>query len=198
MTAIVQDCEQVARNEGLAAGLSAALAGTEVSATAPGRYAAVPARDVPAGAATYPHSLADREDIAFVECPGERPAGTLGLVELGRMIAAVRLGVVRRLLDEAVEHLSGRVVGDEPLVRKQLIVGAVADIIAEVELLRAYANSQQDPDALGDVHTKIDDLGWEVLKLFGAAGYIADHPGRALYVSALVANTWVDRTGVTE
>jgi hypothetical protein len=194
----IVECEQIARDEGLAAGLSAALAGTEVGSAAPGRYAAVPARDVPAGAAVHAHSLADREDIAFVECPGERPAGTLGLVEVGRLIAAVRLGVVRRLLDEAVEHLSGRVVGDEPLVRKQLIVGAIADIIAEVELLRAYANSQQDPDALADLHTKLDDLGWQVLQLFGAAGYIADHPGRALYVSALVANTWVDRTGVTE
>jgi alkylation response protein AidB-like acyl-CoA dehydrogenase len=167
----IVECEQIARDEGLAAGLSAALAGTEVGSAAPGRYAAVPARDVPAGAA---------------------------VVEVGRLIAAVRLGVVRRLLDEAVEHLSGRVVGDEPLVRKQLIVGAIADIIAEVELLRAYANSQQDPDALADLHTKLDDLGWQVLQLFGAAGYIADHPGRALYVSALVANTWVDRTGVTE
>lgn len=195
---VTYECEHIARDEGLAAGLAAALAGIDVDAIAPGRYAAVPARDVPAGAAVYAHSLADREDIAFVACPGERPAGSVGLAEVGRLLAAVRLGVVRRLLDEAVEHLSGRVVGDEPLVRKQLIVGAIADIIAEVETLRAYANSQQDPDALGDVHTKIDDLGWQVLQLFGAAGYIADHPGRALYVSALVANTWVDRTGATE
>src|SRR5262245_32150262 len=125
---IIQECEHIARNEGLAAGLAVALAGAEVDATAPGPYAAVPARDVPAGAAVYAHSLADREDIAFMACPGERPAGTLGQVEVGRLIAAVRLGVVRRLLDEAVEHLSGRVVGDEPLVRKQLIVGTIADI----------------------------------------------------------------------
>lgn len=197
MTIVMRECEQIARNEGLAAGLAAALSGTEVIATAPGRYAAIPAREVPAGAAVRTHTLADLEDITFVECPGQRPAGTLGLVEIGKLVAAVRLGLVRGLLDQAVEHLSGRMVGDEPLVRKQLITGAIADIIAEVELLRAYANSQQDPDAVGDLHTKLDDLGWQVAKLFGAAGYIADHPGRALYVSALVANTWIDRTGAS-
>ena len=37
----------------------------------------------------------------------------------------------------------------------------------------------------------ISDLDTEVIKLFGAAGFIADHPARALYVSALVASTWV-------
>src|SRR5262245_24096385 len=104
----MQECELVARADGLAPALAAALAGTEVTATAPGRYAAVPARDVPAGAAVRTHSLAGLEDVVFVECPGERPRGSLDLVEVGRLLAAVRLGLVRRLLDQAVEHLSGR------------------------------------------------------------------------------------------
>jgi hypothetical protein len=194
----MQRCEQITRDEGLAAGLAAALAGTEVTATAPGRYAAVPVRDLPEGAVVRPHSMAALEEIAFVECPGARPAGGYGLAETGRLIAAVRLGLVRRLLDHAVGHLSERTSGDEPLIRKQLITGAVADIIAEVELLREYARSQQDPDVLDDLHRQLDRLGWQVTMLFGAAGYITDHPARALYVSALVANTWIQREGAAE
>jgi Acyl-CoA dehydrogenase, C-terminal domain len=194
----LHECEQTARRDGLAAGLALALSGTDVTAAAPGRYAAVRAADVPDGAAVRAHSLAGTEDIVFVECPGERPHATHSLVELGRLIAAVRLGLVRRTLDLAVEHLSERTAAGEPLIRKQLVTGAVADVIAGVELLREYARCHRDPVAVGDLHTQIDDLGWQTAKLFGAVGYIADHPVRALYVSALVANTWIAREGSQE
>ena len=189
------ECERAGRGVGLAAGLAMVLDGTAVADVAPGRYAAVPVGDVPAGAAVRTHSVADREGIVFVECPGERSRG-VDLVEIGQSLAAVRLGVLRRTLDQAVEHLSDRFAGDEPLIRKQLITGTVADAIASVELLRAYAGTRQDPAALADVHTRLDDIGWQVTTLFGAAGYVADHPARALYVSALVAHTWIDREEV--
>jgi alkylation response protein AidB-like acyl-CoA dehydrogenase len=194
----MQECERAGRDDGLAAGLAIALAGTDVAATAPGRYAAVAERDVPPGAAVRRHSLADREGVVFVECPGDRPQAAAGLSEIGRLFAAVRLGLVRRTLDLAVEHLSGRESGGEPLVRKQLVIGAIADVIAGVELLREQALSQRGTSALGDLHYRLDELGWQVTKLFGAAGYIADHPARALYVAALGANTWIDREGAVE
>jgi hypothetical protein len=195
MSTVLEQCERIARDEGLAAGLAAALSGTEVSTAAPGSYAAVPASDVPEGAQIRTHSLADREDIVFLACPGERPATDYTLAEIGRLLAAVRIGTVRRLLDEAVAYLTERTVGDEPLIRKQLITGTVGDVAAELEMARAYASVPLSPAALADLHTKLDDLGWQVTQLFGAAGYIADHPVRALYVSALVANTWIDRKG---
>jgi len=190
------ECEQTGREEGLAAGLAKVLTVAAVADTAPGPYAAVPVGDVPGGAAVRTHSLADIEGIVFVECPGERPRGTYHLVEIGRLLAAVRLGLLRRTLDLAVEHLTNRFAGEEALIRKQLIIGSVADVMAGVEMLRAYARSQQDPVTVADVHTQIDALGWQVAQMFGAAGYLADHPARALYVSALVAGTWIDKEGV--
>lgn len=193
MSTTLLECEHTGRDEGLAAGLAMVLTGASVEDTAPGRYAAVPARDLPAGATRRTHSLADRDGIVFLECPGDQPRDTFGLVEIGRRLAAVRLGVLRRSLDLAVEHLTGRFAGDEPLIRKQLVTGAIADVIAGVELLRACLRLPGDPTAVADVHTRLDDLGWQVTKLFGASGYVADHPVRALYVSALVANTWIDR-----
>jgi hypothetical protein len=195
------ECEQVGRSAGLAAGLSLALAASSIVDTAPGSHAAVPAGEVPAGAAVSTHRLADYEGIVFVACPGDparRPRGSYGLVEIGRLLAAVRIGVLRTVLDQAVEHMSNRLAGDEPLIRKQLITGTIADVMAGLELLRAYTGSQRDPVAIADVHTQLDALGWQVAQLFGAAGYLADHPARSLYVSALVANTWIDKEGAME
>ena len=198
--AALRDCERIGRTEGLAAGLTAALDGRDVAATAAGRYAALPAGSVREmeSAVVLKHSLADREDVVFAELPSPRPAAGPALAEIGALLAAVRLGVVRRTLDLAVEHLSTRDGGGEPLIRKQLVTGAVADLIAEVELLREQIPGYRDPAALADLHTRIDELGWQVAKLFGAAGYIADHPVRALYVSALCANTWIGREGAGE
>lgn len=192
------ECERIGRAAGVAAGLAAALTGISVPDTAPGRYAAVPATGLDDGAAVLRHRLAEAEDVAFLACPGQSAEGGPAWAEAGRLLAAVRLGVLRRALDQAVEHLSGRLSGGEPLVRKQLIMGSIADVMAGTEMLRAYAQTQGGPAALADIHTRLDALGWEVLKLFGAAGYLADGPGRALYVSALVAGTWVPREEVPE
>jgi alkylation response protein AidB-like acyl-CoA dehydrogenase len=190
---LLRRCEQTARAEGLATAATVALSEVDIAATAPGRWVAVPATRVPEDAVVRRHSLAGLEDIVFQECPGARPAGTGELVEIGRRLAAVRLGVLRRALDQAVEHLSGREGGGEPLVRKQLVVGALAGVMADIELLRQRASTETGPAALADLHDCLDELGWRVTQLFGAAGYIADHPARALYVSALLASTWVDR-----
>ena len=201
MKASIKDCERIACAEGLAAGLALALSGLDVAAIAPGRYAAVPAKTAPVAVPLVTHHLADAEDIEFAAC-GQPRAGAMDrvrrdtdLAELGRRLAGARLGLTRRMLDAAVEHLSKRTGGGEPLVRKQLVTGAIADIIAGIELLREHAARPPAPDAplavLADLHAMISDLDTEVIKLFGAAGFIADHPARALYVSALVASTWV-------
>lgn len=193
----MSECERVGREAGLAAGLALALSGTAVADTAPGRYAAVPARGLPDDAPVLRHRLAGAEGIVFLECPGERPPRAPGSAEVGTLLAAVRLGVLRRVLDQVVEHLSGRLSGGEPLIRKQLIAGAVADVMAGLELLREYASARHEPVAIADIHTQLDDLGWEVAKLYGAEGYLADGSGRALYVSSMVAGTWVSREEVS-
>jgi hypothetical protein len=190
-TTSLRDCELLARSDGLAAGLGLALSGVDVLAVAPGRWAAVPVALAPVGTPARTHRLADPEGIVFVECAGDRPQAAPSLLETGRLLAAVRLGLVRRMLDLAVEHLAGRTTGGEPLLHKQLLSGDIADVIAEVELLRAYAQCQHDLAAVAELHRQLDVLGWQVTKLFGAIGYLADYPVRALYVAVLVANTWI-------
>ncbi|MDG4785108.1 acyl-CoA dehydrogenase family protein [Micromonospora sp. WMMD1102] len=182
-------CEQAAYLEGLAAGLARALTGVEIVA-APGGTAAVPA-DWTSDVETIPHSVAAREGIAFVRVPtAAEPTDTL--TDLGVLLAAARLGATRRLADHAVAHLSGRTSGGEPTIRKQLVLGTLADLLTEVEALRVQLTlSAATAEAVADVHDRITDLDWEAAKLLGASGYLADNPGRSCHVSELVANCWV-------
>jgi len=186
------ECERAARADGLAAGLGRALAGTDVAGAAPGPYAAVPAGLVAEGDEVRGHRLADLEGIVFVARPEGRLFDKEACADAGRRLAAARLGLARRLLDAAVDHLSGRTGGGEPLIRKQLVMGTIADAVTEIELLRQYVLTLHGGAALADAHARLDAVGWEIARLFGASGYIADNETRALYVSALVANTWID------
>ena len=107
-------------------------------------------------------------------------------------LAAVRLGLVRRLAERAVGHLSGRVVGGEPAVRKQLVLGTLADLVTEAEAMRRRLMVAGDvPAGVADAHERLTVLGWEAAKLLGASGYLVDGPARGVYVSRLVANCWV-------
>jgi hypothetical protein len=184
-------CEQAGYAEGLAAGLAEALAGVEIVA-APGGTAAVPT-DWTSDGETIPHRVAACEGIAFVRVPAAAEA-TDTLTELGVLLAAARLGATRRLADHAVAHLSGRTSGGEPTIRKQLVLGTVADLLTEVEALRVQLLlPAATAETVADVHDRITDLDWEAAKLLGASGYLADGPGRSCHVSELVANCWVAR-----
>lgn len=206
MSIDVADYERAGYADGLGAGLAKALADlddTDLAAAAPGRFAAVPALRVDDGATVVEHSVATAEGVAFLDV--RLPAGLTSLTPrgdrpevVGLRLAAVRIGLTRRLLDQALEHLAGRSGGGEPLIRKQLNLGAIGDILAALEVLRHYLDVAADRptrEAIVDIHEQVTLLDWEVVKLFGASGGVADHPARALYVAELVANTWVAPPG---
>ncbi|MCX5391927.1 acyl-CoA dehydrogenase [Streptomyces sp. NPDC006482] len=191
MTTDLRECEEAARAHGLAKGLDRALDGVDVRLAAPGPYAAVPAGRA-GGADVHRHRLAELEGVVFVRRDQDGPHDAEACARVGRRLAHTRLGLARRLLDQATVHLSARTGGGEPLSRKQMVIGTVADVMSGIELLRHYARSQDSRRALVDLHHRLDVLGWEIARLFGAAGYIADNEVRALHVSALAANTWID------
>jgi hypothetical protein len=171
----IAECERVGYADGLAAGLARALTGVDVLCP-PGPVAAVPAAAVPAGAVVIGHRLADLEGISLVRCAEHRPAR--GLTALGARLGAVRLGITGRLIEQAVEHLSGRTAGGEATIRKQrqrlLVAGRV-------------------PVAVTDLHDRLNAIDWEVAKLLGARGYLACSPTRGAYVARLTANCWIAR-----
>jgi hypothetical protein len=187
----IAECELVAHTHGLAAGLGAALAGVDAAA-APGRVAALPAARVAPGATVIPHRMADLEGISFVRSQSAATVSAEERTAVGARLGAVRLGIVRRLADRAVEHLTARVAGGEPTVRKQLVLATIADLVAETEALRRRLMvAAAVASAVADAHERLTVLGWEAAKLFGASGYLVDGPARGAYVSRLAANCWV-------
>lgn len=173
----------------LATGLSGVLDGLDAASAAPQGIAVLPTGSVPKGARIVPHPIAAREGLALVRFPAPGPGGGL----TGRRAAAlaeVRLALLARMLDLAVERLSARTFAGVPLIDHQLVVGAVATVRTDLELLAA---SEYDDAVASDLHERVTEAGWTVTKMFGAEGYIADHPVRCLYVSALVADIWIPR-----
>ncbi|MBE1582269.1 acyl-CoA dehydrogenase family protein [Nonomuraea angiospora] len=126
------------------------------------------------------HRLAAAEGIVFLR---DTPPGSPDQ-QLGSRLAAARLGATRRAFDAVVHRLGNRQSSGEPLLRRQLVTGSVADTVAGIELARAMLNAPYE------AHDLITELDEGIIMLFGGAGYITDQPTRALYVSAMIANVW--------
>ncbi|MEW2520852.1 acyl-CoA dehydrogenase family protein [Actinacidiphila alni] len=193
-------CEAAAHDGGFTPGLELALRTVDI-AVPPGRVTALPADRVPAGAVVVPHRLAALEGVAFVTSApaGPEPAHAQGdhRTVFAALLGAVRVGVSRRLLDDAVAHLSGRAAGGEPLIRKQLVLGTVADVITALDAVRQLlCVAHRVPRAVTDAHDRITALDWDTAKLFGASGFLADGPVRGAYVGRLAADCWTDREDV--
>ncbi len=192
------------RDHGLAAGLAAVLDGLDPAASAPNRLAVLPATaSLPGGALVLANALAAREGLAVVRFPaGRAGAGLTGAAcargltgQRAAALAAVRLGLLTRMLDQAVARLASRRSGGIALIDRQLVAGTVADVAAGIELSAALRLDEAPAEVAAAQHDRLTDAGWAVTRLFGAEGYIADHPARSLYVSALVADVWVARAG---
>lgn len=193
----VDDCEDVGYASGLSAGLAKAVADlndADLVTAARGGFAAVPLSRVRDGATVVEHWIAAAEGVAFLDV--RLPAGLAVLRHagdrpevVGLRLAAVRIGLVRKLLDDALPRPA-----QESLLGYRLTLRAIADIVAAVESLRrqlvdmAWFPSRVD---VVEVHRRLTRLDWQVARLFGPAGYQPTHPVRVLFVAELVANTWV-------
>jgi hypothetical protein len=195
---ITEWCEDAARSKGLAAGLDTALSDIDVARAAFGSVVAVPA-GIPA-VAQVPHPLAEAEGIIFVRvAPG---GDTRAAVTVAGRLARARIGLSASALAAAAQLLQDRSAGGEPIARKQLVVGDIAECSLDIDIVRQQADlvaASTDLAAAADLHGRIDELDWRIARLFGASGYVtggsaAQPHGTALYVSALVAHCWVART----
>lgn len=187
------ECERAGYDGGLATGLALALTGLAAEA-APGGVAALPSTALPAGEPLLRNDLAHAEGVAFV-LPRERttvPAAEL--VACAARLGAVRLGVTRTLLDRVLARLSRRVVGGEPIVRKQLVQGALADARVTIDAARScLVHAGTVAVAVNDANDRLTTVDWELAKLLGAFGYAGERLAAGAHVSRLVANCWVPR-----
>jgi hypothetical protein len=193
----IDRCEDAGYADGLAAGLALALDGTSPG-PAPGGIAALPANAVPGGSAVIPHVMAAREGIVFLRQEPAAPATATGPAAFCARLGAARLGVTRRLADCVLAHLTGRSSGGEPILRKQLVQGTLADARVTTEVARrALLVGGASTAAVADVHDRLTVLDWELAKLLGAAGYAGESAAREVFVSRLTAGCWLPRVRVT-
>lgn len=192
MRDVVEECEEAGRTKSLADGLAVALAGADTGAP-PGRVAAVASFMVDDGASLIPHPLGAQEEISFVRCSG-RTSSPESSTAVAARLAAVRIGVLRRLGDHAVEHLGGRVSGGEPIIRKQLVQATIVDTHTELEAARRrLLVAGHVRAAVVELQDRLSVLDWELARLLGASGFLCDGGARAAYVSRLVASCWTPR-----
>jgi hypothetical protein len=147
------------------------------------------------------HPAAAAEDLELLRIAG--PVQVARSVHVSRSpepayalpLVAVRLGVTRRMLGLAAAHLGGRRSEGAPLTARQLVQAAIADVATAIEachhgLRVAGTDPAAATAAAAWMHTRLDRADRTVSEMFGAAGYLRDHPVRSLHVVALVREVW--------
>jgi hypothetical protein len=120
-----------------------------------------------------------------------RPAGHADLVDHGWALGLVwlRLGLSEGLLDACVRYLDGRACGDSTVLRQQMVKGAVADVLTEQLEVHAVLTGVDAPDP-AHLHRQITAADRALLRLHGAAGYLADGAGETAYRSEVLAEAY--------
>ncbi|MBD0672378.1 hypothetical protein BU198_17105 [Streptomyces sp. CBMA156] len=181
-----RECRARARRDGIVEAvreLDAALS-PDAPPRGPGGHALVPADAVPLpGGPDAPGFVAAAAGSA--DGPGARASAAwqAGLVW-------VRLGVSEGLRDTAVARLAERRTEGTPLLMKQMVKGALADVLMEqLEAECVLAESDAPPDAasLGRLHDRIT-LADRLLRLLGAHGFTVPGPGWDAHLSELLAD----------
>lgn len=187
-------CNDLGRALDLAGGLAAVLDGLDPRTAAPDGVALLPVGTPVFGARVLPHPFADRDGLMLVRFSGESGQGR-GLVgQRVAALAALRIGLLSGLLDLAAHRLAGRRFAGTRLIDQQLVVGAVADVLTELDLAAAAGiDAGTTADVAAAQHERLTEAGWTVTRFFGAEGYLTDRPARTLYLSALAADVWLPR-----
>jgi hypothetical protein len=207
-----RELHDLARRDGTGPALAALYEplGEGVVVPGPAGHAVVPAETARRVARVWPSGAEIDPAAPPRALPLPALAGT-GLVALGGLpagecpawahrdwataLAWLRLGLSARLLDATMAFLGGREVAGAPLLRQQLVMGALAD--AAIERLRVGTTLRGQPagelgtEELADLHAALTGADRTLLRLLGAGGFAADGPGRTAYVSELIAGVHV-------
>ncbi|MFE7524845.1 hypothetical protein ACFU7Y_03905 [Kitasatospora sp. NPDC057542] len=204
----------VARHGGAfpAVGALQRAAGERVLITGPTGHGVAPAAELEAAQRTWPSGRTLEQPLSVRPVFPVPPAdGALFLVEtesgpgttastasacdapsFAVALLRLRLGLSLRLYDACFGYLGGRTVAGEPLLRRQLVKGALADAVADQVAVETLLAPGGRPDAAthGDLHRQLTDTDRGLLRLLGASGFLADGPGATAHVSELLADVY--------
>ena len=100
------------------------------------------------------------------------------------------LGLV---LADAVRHLDSRTSAGATLLSLQLVQGQLADIAMAISADDAVPAPRRDADSRSRwrSYLRLVATGRQLVKLFGAWGYLADGPGADLYLAEVAGNIYL-------
>jgi hypothetical protein len=108
-------------------------------------------------------------------------------------ILRIRLALSEALLDNSLDYLGRRDVGDTTLLHMQLVKSALAEVLTEHLEIRAVLTGGTDPlpaAVLAHLHRQISSADHQLLRLLGASGFTAAGSGRTVHVSELLADAY--------
>jgi len=121
------------------------------------------------------------------------------------MVAARCLGAAERLIEEATAFAQARVVNGEPLIRRQLVQGMLADSLTELYAARsmvyATARSVDDGDDRKVLHARCsmiklyaaqmaNRVADRAVQIFGGRGYMRENVAERFYRELRVERIW--------
>ncbi|MGW3228020.1 hypothetical protein [Kitasatospora sp. NPDC001095] len=181
-----RECRARARREGIVEavrGLNTALS-PDAPPRGPGGHALVPADAVPLPGG--------RDGPGLVAAAAEpTAAGARASVEWQAGLVWARLGASEGLRDAVVARLGKRTTDGTPLLMKQLVQGALADVLMEqleAECVLSESDVPPDAAAMGRLHDLITLADRALLRLLGAHGFTVPGPGCDAHLSELLAD----------
>jgi hypothetical protein len=99
----------------------------------------------------------------------------------------VRMGLSIKLLDQAVNYLNNRYIGETEQLKMQLIKSDIAQFITEYHSLLLDINKLRlTPSRLSFLHERITQSNESLIKLCGGSGYIRDGVMDIYYNSRII------------
>ena len=95
------------------------------------------------------------------------------------------------MLDGAVQRLDQRTSDGANLLNRQLVRGAVADVALALSEVDDLCGRPGDAQRWWLIHRDLVAAGRILVKLYGASGFVADGPGRLVYLLELLGNTYL-------
>ncbi|HEY2443904.1 MAG TPA: hypothetical protein VGI31_12260 [Streptosporangiaceae bacterium] len=130
-------------------------------------------------------------DGSQVAAPGSAAAAAFadGLVEL-------HADVLRQGLDHAMTHLEARSAQGTTLLAKQKVQCTIADIAMELRECEALRRDAGAPDGEGtrrrwQATQRLTVAGRSLLRLLGAAGFLADGTGGEVHMAEIAGNVYL-------
>ena len=125
------------------------------------------------------------------------PDSAFGEGRAADRFAAELLGIhrelLRRVLAQAIAHLHARTSGGSTLLAMQLVEAQLAEIAMALNADEAVPTQRRyaDRQSRWRAHQRLVAAGRQLVRMFGASGFLADGPGADLYLAEVTGNVYL-------